>query len=161
VLVVLMAGSLGFNGYHIVRDFLQIKPLGVIAGSEDRDAFLSRMIPSYAMFRYVNKELPEGSKIFFIYMKNLGYLCDHPYYSDSMFESYTIQKILDQSATPSDVYASLKQGGFTHILYDINHVSGEMTTFSKQERDLFLAFQKRYLELKNVEKGRYYLYRLL
>ncbi len=161
VLVVLMTGGLGFNGYHIAKDFLKIKPLGVMTGSEDRDAFLNRMIPSYAMFQYVNRELPEGSKIFFIYMKNLGYLCDHPYYSDSMFESYTIQKILGQSAIPADVYAYLKEGGFTHVLYDINYVSGEMSTFSEQEKDLFFAFQKKYLELMNAEKERYYLYRLL
>jgi hypothetical protein len=161
VLVILIGGSLGFNGYYIVRDFLKIKPLGVITGSEDRDAFLNRMIPSYAMFQYVNRELPEGSKIFFIYMKNLGYLCDHPYYSDSMFESYTVQKILGQSAIPADVWAYLKEEGFTHVLYDINYVSGEMSSFSEEDRDLFFAFQEKYLELLNAEKERYYLYRLL
>jgi len=113
------------------------------------------------MFQYINRELPEDSKIFLIYMKNLGYLCDYPYYSDSMFESYSIQKILDQSATPADVYASLREGGFTHILYDINYVSGEMSTFSEQEKTLFFAFQKKCLELVSAEKERYYLYRLV
>jgi len=161
VLLVLIAGSLGFSGYHIVRDFLKIRPVGVITGLEDRDAFLNRMIPSYAMFQYVNMQLPEDSKIFLIYMQNLGYLCDRPYYSDSMFESYTIQKILGQSPTPEDVCAYLKEGGFTHILYDINYVSGEMSTFSEQEKDLFFTFQEKCLVLTNAEKERYYLYRLL
>ncbi len=161
LLVVLVAGSLGFNGYHIVRDFLKIKPLGVITGLENREAFLDRMIPSYSMFQYLNAQLPEDSKIFLIYMKNLGYLCDRPYYSDSMFESYTIQKILAQSSTPAEVYVSLKERDFTHILYDINYVSGDMSTFSEQEKALFFVFQKRYLELIKTEKGRYYLYRLL
>jgi hypothetical protein len=161
MLLVLISGSLGFNGYHIVRDFLKIRPVGVITGLEDRDAFLNRMIPSYAMFQYVNRELPEDSKIFLIYMKNLGYLCDRPYYSDSMFESYTIQKILGQSATPEDVCAHLREGGFTHMLYDINYVSGEMSTFSEQEKDLFFAFKEKCLVLTNAEKERYYLYRLL
>ena len=161
VLLVLIAGSLGFSGYHIARDFLKIRPVGVITGSEDRDAFLNRMIPSYSMFQYINRELPEDSKIFLIYMKNLGYLCDRPYYSDSMFESYTIQKILAQSSTPEEVYVSLKEGGFTHILYDINYVSGEMSTFSEQEKGLFFAFQEKCLELMNVEMERYCLYRLL
>jgi hypothetical protein len=91
----------------------------------------------------------------------LGYLCDRPYYSDSMFESYTIQKILGQSATPEDVCAHLREGGFTHMLYDINYVSGEMSTFSEQEKDLFFAFKEKCLVLTNAEKERYYLYRLL
>ncbi len=161
VLVVLIAGSLGFNGYHIVRDFLKIKPLGVITGLENREAFIDRMIPSYGMFQYVNAQLPEDSKIFLIYMKNLGYICDRPYYSDSMFESYTIQKILAQSSTPSEVYVSLKEKDFTHILYDIDYISGNMSTFSAQEKALFFAFQKRYLELIKTEKSLYYLYRLV
>jgi hypothetical protein len=161
MLVVLVAGSLGFSGYHIVSHFLKIKPVGVITGFEDRDTFLNRMIPSYAMFEYVNRQLPEDSKIFLVYMKNFGYLCDRPYYSDSMFESYTIQKILAQHATPTGVYDALRNKGFTHLLYDINYISGEMSTFSEQEKVLFLAFQKMYLELMNADKGRYYLYRLL
>lgn len=161
VLAVLVAGSLGFNGYHVVRDFLKIRPLGVITGFEDKETFLKRMIPSYAMFQYINRELPEDSKLFLIYMKNLGYLCDRPYYSDSMFESYTIQKILAHSSTPEEVYVSLKERGFTHILYDINYVSGEMSTFSEQEKTLFFAFQKKCLELVSAEREQYYLCRLL
>jgi hypothetical protein len=161
VLVVLIAGSLCFNGYHIVKDFLKIRPVGVITGLENREGFLSRMIPSYAMFQYVKRYLPEDSNIFLIYMKNFGYLCDRAYYSDSMFESYTIQKILARSSTPAEVYVSLKDRGFTHILYDSNYVSGDMSTFSEQEEALFLAFQKQYLELIRTEKERYYLYRLV
>lgn len=160
LLMVLVAGSLGFNGYHVARDFLKIGPAGVITGHEETDAFLKRMVPSYKMFQYVNTNLPEESKIFLIYMKNFGYLCDRPYYSDSMFESYTIQKILTRSETATDVYDSLRERGFTHILYDINYVFGNMSTFSAQEKSLFLTLQKDHLELIKADQERYYLYRL-
>jgi hypothetical protein len=160
LLMVFVTGSLGFNGYHIARDFLRIGPAGVITGHEETDAFLKRMVPSYKMFQYVNTNLPEESKLFLIYMKNFGYLCDRPYYSDSMFESYTIQKILTRSETATDVYDSLRERGFTHILYDINHVFGNMSTFSAQEKSLFFTFQKDHLELIKADQERYYLYRL-
>ena len=78
-----------------------------------------------------------------------------------MFESYTIQKILAQSSTPEEVYFSLKEKGFTHLLYDINYVLGEMSTLSEQEKTLFIAFQDKCLELVRAEKKQYYLYRLL
>jgi hypothetical protein len=160
VLTVFIAGSLAFNGYHMVKDFVRIGPVDVITGQEDRDTFLSRMLPSYAMFQYVNTHLPEDSNVFLIYMKNLGYLCNRPYYSDSMFESYTIEKILAHAATPADVHHALKEKGFTHILYDINYVFGDMSTFSERERDLFSAFQERHLGLIKADQERYYLYRL-
>ncbi len=160
LLSVFIALSLVFNGYYIIKDFRKIRPFPFVAGVEQRDAFLNRLIPSYAMFRYVNTHLPEHTKIFFIYMKNLGYLCDRPYYSDSMFESYTIQKILSRSVTPQDVYVTLKKTGVTHILYDINYIIGKISTFSDQEKSLFLDFQKMYLKLIKKEKRRYYLFAL-
>lgn len=160
MLVAFIAGSLAFNGYYVVKDFVKIRPVDVVTGHEGRDVFLNRMVPSYAMFQYVNTHLPESSKTFLIYMKNFGYLCERPYYSDSMFESYTIKKILTRSVTTADVYQALKDRGFTHILYDINYVFGDMSTFSAQEKDMFLAFQETYLALIITEKGRYYLYRL-
>lgn len=161
VLTVFMAGSLAFNGYHMVKDFIEIRPVDVVTGQEDRDTFLSRMLPSYAMFQHVNTQLPEDSNVFLIYMKNLGYLCDRPYYSDSMFESYTIQKVITQSQTALDLYDFLREKGFTHILYDINYIFGNMSTFSDVEKKIFLAFQEKHLKLLKSDKGRYYLYRLV
>jgi hypothetical protein len=78
-----------------------------------------------------------------------------------MFESYTIQKILAQCATPAQVHKCLKQRGFTHILYDATYVFGEMSSFSAHEKALFSAFQENYLELIKTEEGRYGLYRLI
>jgi hypothetical protein len=161
LLVVFITGGLVFNGYYVVKDFVKIKPVAVVTGHEGRDVFLNRMFPSYAMFQYINTHLPESSKTLLIYMKNIGYLFAPPYYSDSMFESYTIKKILTHSVTTADVYQALKDLGFTHVLYDINYVFGDMSTFSAQEKDMFLAFQERYLELLKSDKGRYYLYRLV
>jgi hypothetical protein len=160
-LTVFVAGSLAFNGYHVVKDFIAIGPVDVVTGQEDRDTFLSRMLPSYAMFQHVNTHLPEDSNVFLIYMKNLGYLCDRPYYSDSMFESYTIQEILARSESHTDIYDALRERGFTHILYDVNYVSGHMSTFSDVEKKIFLAFQEKHLKLLKSDKGRYYLYRLV
>jgi hypothetical protein len=160
-LTVFVAGSLAFNGYHVVKDFIEIRPVDVVTGQEDRDTFLSRKLPSYAMFQHVNTHLPEDSNVFLIYMKNLGYLCDRPYYSDSMFESYTIEKILAHAATPEDVYHALKERNFTHLLYDINYIWGHMSTFPDAEKEMFLAFQERYMKLLKSDKGRYYLYLLI
>jgi hypothetical protein len=157
ILLICLTVSFTFNGYHITRDFLKIRPIGVIAGLEGRDAFLSRMLPSYGIFQFANKHLPENSKIFLIYMKNWGFLCDHDYYSDSMFESYTIQKILSHAATPEAVYKELRAHAFTHILYDINYIYGSLSIFSSEEKALFFSFQNRYLDLVKTD-GPFYLY---
>lgn len=159
LLSIFIASGLAFNGYHIINDFRRIRPLSVLTGYEDKNAFLTRIVPSYAMLRYVNTELPENSYIFTIYMKNLVYLFDRPFYSDAMFESHTIETILNSSKTPEDVRLALKRKGFTHILYDINYVVGDAGTFSEENKKLFLAFQNRFLTLVKSDKRRYFLYR--
>ena len=160
VLILIVVTGLVINGYHIAKDFNKIKPLRYITGHEDRDAFLSRVIPSYGMFRHINTHLPEDTKLFFIYMKNLGFLCDRNYYSDSMLESYTLQKILKQSQSSEDVFAFLNEKGFTHILYDIRYILGKYSTFSEKESALFLTFQNKFLKLIKSDKNIYYLYRI-
>ena len=161
LLFIFIASALSFNGYYIVQDFRKIRPLSVLTGQEDKNTFLTRMIPSYAILNYVNTKLPEKSYVFTIYMKNLAYLFNRPFYSDSMFESYTIETILNNSKTPGDVRLAFKRKGFTHILYDINYVFGDAGTFSRENKNLFLAFQNRYLTLVKSDKKRYFLYRLV
>ena len=142
LLCVFITTGLLYNGYYIVTDFRKIRPLSVLMGQEDEDAFLTRMIPSYAILKYVNTSLPEKSYIFTIYMKNLSYLFNRPFYSDSMFESYTIESILKKSKTPEDVRLALKKRGFTHILYDIHFVFGDGSTFSQENKRAFSGISK-------------------
>ena len=153
--------GLVFNGYHMAKDFIKIQPVNLLAGREDKDTFLARNIPSYPMIQYVNAELPENAYILTIYMKNLAYLYKRPFYSDSMFESYTVETILNKAKTPEAVWLALKRKGFTHVLYDINYVLGDASTFSEEEKGLFIDFQNKYLTLVKNGRERYFLYRLL
>ena len=161
MLLAIVAGGLGFNGYQIFKDFKTISPVQVITGRESRNAFLDRMIPSHGMFQYINTHLPENVRVFFIYMKNPGYLCDRPYYSDSVMESHTMERILSGATEPGQVYEYLKNEGFTHILYDIRYVSGDRSPFSPDNRERFLAFQTEYLKLIRTDKQIYCLFALV
>ena len=159
IMTILIAGCLLFNFYYISMEFLKIRPPGVVFGVESKDDFLKRMLPSYEMFKFINQRLQPDSRILLIYMRNYGFLCDRNYYSDSLFESYTIQKILSLSRNPKDVYMKLKERGFTHILYDKNYIDGALSTFSDKEKHLFFAFQEEFLVLIKRD-GVYFLYHL-
>jgi hypothetical protein len=159
LLGLLILGSLIFNGFFIARYFLEINPLRVVVGLEDRDSFLSRRLPSYGMFKFINTHLPENSRIFLIYLKNWGFLLDRDYYSDSMFESYTIQKIIFQSASAKDIDKTLKASGFTHLLVDLNYIYGDLSTFSPPGKEKFFNYQTECLSLQKKE-GPYYLFQL-
>jgi hypothetical protein len=110
------------------------------------------------MYRHAN--LPPGSKVFLIYMRNYTYLCETECYSDSMFESYTIQKILSASGSPAEVERALRADGFTHLMYDSRFVFGELSQFLPEEKELFRRFQEERLALLH-EEGKLRLYRII
>lgn len=86
-------------------------------------------------------------------MKNKGFLCDREYYSDAMFESYTLQKILSQSPSPEDVYTSFKSRGFSHLLCDMDYVFGGRSLLSMQEKGMFAGFASRYCSVTRQDKN--------
>ena len=45
-----------------------------------------------------------------------------------------------------------------NILYDIQYVTGNLSSFTQQEKDLFTSFQDKFLKHIKSSKGRYYLY---
>jgi hypothetical protein len=159
LLLCIVAGSLAFNCYHIVRGFIKIDPLRVAVGLESRDDFLYRTLPTYTMYHFLNQTLPPDARIFLIYMKNYTFLCDRDCYADEMFEAHTIQKILREEASPDRVRNRLKAAGFTHILYNEAYLLGEPSPLTAMQKKLFLDFQKSHLRIVRSE-GPYHLYHL-
>lgn len=154
-----VAGCLIFNGYHDLQDFRRYGPARVVCGLESRDAYLERNLPPYRMYRYVNTELPPDARVYLIYMKNWTFLCNRECYSDYMFEYYTLQKILASSSKPDEVYRKIKEMGFTHVMFDVNYITGEKSMLTPEEMALFTAFQGKCLTLLKNDRA-YYLYRL-
>jgi hypothetical protein len=152
LLGVSVAGCLIFNTAHIARDFIKISPVGVLTGRESREAFLQRNLPVYDMYRFINTELPDNARVFLIFMRNYTFLCDRSCYADTMFEDYTLKKILSPSATPDAVYERLKGMGFTHIMYDARFVTGEKSTLSPEQLALFTAFKEKYLTVQKNQR---------
>jgi len=156
---VLVVGSLSFNLFYVTYDFTKNVSLNFLIGKESRETYLGRMLPSYQIFQFANRNLPSDSRIFLIYMRNWTYLCDLDCYSDSMFESYTIQKILSESLTAELVVQRLQKMRFTHVLYDERYIYGSLSLFSRDEKVLFSSLEKSYLQIVRKD-GPYRLYYL-
>jgi hypothetical protein len=159
LLLCIIAASLAFNGYHIISAYMRISPLRAAVGIESRDAFLSRMLPQYPQYRFINENLPQKAHVFLIYMKNYTFLCDRDCYADSLFEAHTLQTILMEESTADGVRKRLKAMGFTHILCDGIFLLGDPSPLSAEQRRLFLDFQKKYLRTIRLD-GPYQLYHL-
>ena len=153
------AGCLMVNCRYDLGEFRKYSPLRVATGLESRDAYLERTLSPYRMYRFVNTDIPRDARVWCIFMKNWTFLCERDCFSDYMFEYYTLQKILASSATPEDVARQVKEMGFTHMMYDVNYITGEKSMLTPEEQALFTAYREKYLTLVKNDRY-YYLYRL-
>jgi hypothetical protein len=71
-----------FNGYYLWRYFQDVAPLGYLTGQESRTAYLTRALPEYLAFQYVNRELSPAAKIYLLFVGRRGYYCEREYFHD-------------------------------------------------------------------------------
>jgi len=93
-------------------------------------------------------------------MRNLGYLAERPFFSDSIFEAHTLQSILKERITDTEIRDRLRNLQVTHIMLDGRYMWGRDAAFAPPQQEAFKQFlEKRgeLLERKNV----YSLYRFV
>ena len=100
-----------------VRRVLDHDPLAYWRGAESRDAYLSRRLPVYTMYRATNRHLAPTDRVYLFNMRNLGYYLDPPWRADFVFEFFQLERQL-ASADPGGLAAFLRTRGITHLLID-------------------------------------------
>lgn len=104
------------NGGVTLSWFAKKNPLQSFFGGESRDEYLTRNIDYYPYYQVVNFDLPDNSKVWLINMRRDTYHIARPYFSDYMFEDWTLKKLSEESKNLDELRAKVKQMGITHIL---------------------------------------------
>jgi Dolichyl-phosphate-mannose-protein mannosyltransferase len=111
IAVALLTGTL-----VILAWFMEQNPLRVVLGGESRRDYLSRRLDYYPYYEMVNSELPAQARVWLINMRRDTYNLERPYFSDYMFEDYTIRKYVDEAASLEELRARVRADGITHLL---------------------------------------------
>jgi len=96
--------------------FLQRAPLRVVLGGESPEDHLARNIDYYPYYRWLNEESPVESKVWLINMRRDTYHIDRPYFSDYLFEDWTLRRILWESRDAAELKAKAASLGVQYIL---------------------------------------------
>ena len=96
--------------------FAEQNPLRVVLGGEARESYLARRLDYYPYYGIVNSELPSGARVWLINMRRDTYNIERPYFSDYMFEDYTIKRYVEEARTAAEVRAQARAAGITHLL---------------------------------------------
>ncbi len=96
--------------------FLQKAPLRAVFGGETRDQYLTRNIDYYPYYEWLNSETPPDAKVWLINMRRDSYNLDRPYFSDYLFEDWTLRKMVWESSSGSELKAKAAAIGISYVL---------------------------------------------
>lgn len=91
-------------------------PLSVVLGGESRDAYLARQLDYYPYYTILNTNTPADAKVWLINMRRDSYNLDRPYFSDYLFEDWTLRKMLWESSSVDELRAKAKSLGVSYVL---------------------------------------------
>ncbi len=91
-------------------------PLGYLAGSESRDAYLARMLPEYKTFQYINRSTPPQAKIYLLFIGRRAYYCDREYFHDGGDLPGYLLAAIRRAKTADQIAQVLKEKRITHLM---------------------------------------------
>jgi len=125
----------------------------VLWGRQTRDEFLTRKVPNYRVFKYINDNLPADARLVFFY-DNRGYFCERTKIGDSVIEAPTMIELVHRAGSAGAFHAKLIEEGFTHVMFNrLFYTRFPTHTTSEEDRrrldadvKIFEEFLERYCE---------------
>jgi hypothetical protein len=105
-----------FHGYYLWRYFQAADPLGYVTGRESRTAYLTRVLPEYAAFQYVNRTLSPTAKIYLLFVGRRGYHCQRDYFHDGGELPGFLLGAIRSAKEPAEMARQFKTKHLTHLL---------------------------------------------
>ncbi len=105
-----------FNGYYLWRYAQVVSPLDYITGQESRAAYLTRLLPEYPAFQFVNRELSSTAKIYLLFAGRRAYHCEREYFHDGGELPGFLLEAIRSAKEPADIARRIKTKQLTHLL---------------------------------------------
>lgn len=123
----------------------------VVWGAESREEFLSREVPNFAAFQFINESLPADARLLFIF-ENRGFFCDRPYIGDTFYQASGMLTIVRECGSAAAFRERLREMGITHILlnwtfrreYPAPKISERSDARLMADLDILDEFMRRY-----------------
>ena len=134
----------------------KIDPLPYIAGKIDRDVYIERFIPEYALIRYINQRLPDNAVTLCLFIGNRIYYFDNQVNLDKKL----FVNAVSGAGTVEEIGANLERLGITHLLmrYDLTY-PWIKRTFDEQKEILLKTYLQKHAK-QLTQSGGYGLFEL-
>ncbi|MBK9164552.1 MAG: glycosyltransferase family 39 protein [Acidobacteria bacterium] len=96
--------------------FLQKAPLRVVLGGESKAEYLSRNLDYYPYYRWLNTESDAGHRVWLINMRRDTYNLERPYFSDYLFEDWTLRRLVWETRSAEELKARTAAMNVQYVL---------------------------------------------
>ncbi|MGE5307333.1 MAG: ArnT family glycosyltransferase [Alphaproteobacteria bacterium] len=104
------------HGFYLWRYFQAVGPLDFLAGRESRNAYLTRVVPEYSTFDYINHELPPTAKIYLLFVGRRAYYCERDYIHDGGELPGLLVSAIQSARDSTEIGKTLERKGITHLM---------------------------------------------
>jgi len=161
--VILVAGLLLFAFWHgafLWKYVAAAAPWSYLVGSESRDAYLTRALPEYPTFRYVNRETPRNAKIYLLFVGRRAYYCRRDYFHDGGELPGFLLGAIRHAKDTEQLAQSFKNKQITHLMIREAILAGFLSNnLTEKQARLWNEFVASRLRLNFRQHG-YALYQL-
>jgi 4-amino-4-deoxy-L-arabinose transferase-like glycosyltransferase len=150
----------GYHGFYLYRYFTEIAPIAFLLGNESRAAYLTRALPEYPTFEFINRELPPSAKIYLLFIGRRGYYCERAYIHDGGELPALLLGAIQSAQDPAQIANWLKRHGISHLMVRTDLLARYLVdNLSPAKITLWNEFAAGRLSL-NFQKRGYALYQL-
>ena len=116
---ILFAGLLlcaAWHGAFLWKYVASAAPWPYLVGAESRDGYLSRMLPDYPTFNYINRETPANAKIYLLFIGRRAYYCERDYFHDGGELPGYLLAAIRGAESADQIEQELKRKDITHLM---------------------------------------------
>ncbi len=121
MLGILLACLLGATTYNIWAIQERVRSRGLVEfyleDRGDHDAFLSRRLAVYPLYRYLSATLPREARVYLVGTRGYSLYLDRPALTDTFLDTWSFEQWLVH-LTPEAVLGALRERGCSHLVLD-------------------------------------------
>jgi len=154
IIFFILSFALWLNASYVLHQYKYVNPFNYLDGTLARDEYIEKYRFEYPTLRYINKNLPQNTRILFIFLGNRGYYCNREYIFDMNNNRSMLRQFLKMSDSTEDLLLRLKRMEITHLLisYDIFN-RWKKNSFTIKEQELLKRFFEKHVELLYFKWG--------
>jgi hypothetical protein len=116
ILAIVLLSFAGWQGIYLVNYFRDAEPLAYLAGTLSRTDYLTRELPEYAAFDFINRQTANDAKIYLLFVGRRAYYCERNYFHDAGDLPGFLLGAIRAARNADQIGQSLRKNQITHLM---------------------------------------------